>query len=564
MVAENLITGNTIFPYIKPFMTKTRSDLVFGTMVNGDTRDKSAYRMCGLPRSDSPKWQYLRFCEDCWKDDIHLYGEPYWHRMHLLPGILVCPVHGTPIRNSAVFQKDIDHKFHAASIDLIATAEPPAKFDADITEKLFAAAQDSAWIMHNSDDIGYSDRMISIYDKLLRSKGYRCLSGQKTKNTKLYSDICDFYGINFLQTIGAYSEGFIPWTQQIMHKRNSLLYPMYYILLMRFLAGSAEQFYMVQHEENHPYGRGPWPCRNPVCPYYLQDVIEKLPLRHNGSRHHATFICPKCGFTYSRCTPIPKSEQYSGKINVVDHGHLWTSTIKDLFADEIPISRIMKTMQCEFRTVISLGVEYGYFSENRMPTERVSTQKSEPKSHKKKVYSRSYCRKQWNAAIAKAPHASRSELIRDYPMIHEWLRKNDLNWYEANSPESHQFITEWSKRDEKILEKARTAVAYLLNLPSRPIWVNRRSIEKYGGIGNLYRNLGEGRLPKTKKYLDQVLETGDDWRKRKIRWAVSYLHEKGENLLLPKIMITSSISRKMFDNLTDFAIACIEEISSIK
>jgi hypothetical protein len=348
-----------------------------------------------------------------------------------------------------------------------------------------------------------------------------------------------------------------------MHKKNSLLYPMYYILLMRFLAGSAEQFHTGRHEDVHPYGKGPWPCRNPVCPCYLQDVIEELPLRHHCSRHYATFVCPHCGFTYSRCTPIPKAEQYSGQINVVDHGHLWTNTIKKLFANEVPVSHIMKTMQCEFRTVVRIGVESGYFPQNRMPTKRnpVSAQKPGSKKHSKRTFSREYCREQWNTAIANAPNASRSELIRDYPKVYEWLRKNDLDWYKANSPYSHKFIAEWSKKDEENLEKARAAVAYLLNLPGRPIWINRRSVEKYGGINNLYRNLRDGHLPKTKRYLDQALETGDGWRKRKIRWAVRYLHEKGKSLLLPKIMITSSISRKMFDNLTDFTIDCIEGIT---
>lgn len=119
---------------------------------------------------------------------------------------------------------------------------------------------------------------------------------------------------------------------------------------------------------------------------------------------------------------------------------------------------------------------------------------------------------------------------------------------------------EWADNDEKSLKKAKNAVAYLKSLPGRPVWINRRSVEKYGGLNNLYKNLKNGYLPKTQIYLNEALETDEEWRKRKIQWAVKELYDSGKNLLLSQIQIKASISHAMFIPLEDFTRDCIEQL----
>lgn len=38
-----------------------------------------------------------RWCETCFKLDLQTFGEPYWHRSHMLPGVSTCYVHGSPL-----------------------------------------------------------------------------------------------------------------------------------------------------------------------------------------------------------------------------------------------------------------------------------------------------------------------------------------------------------------------------------------------------------------------------------------------------------------------------------
>ena len=48
----------------------------------------------GLQASAQGPRSSLRMCRQCLSDDAERVGTPYWHRMHQLPGVQVCPVHG--------------------------------------------------------------------------------------------------------------------------------------------------------------------------------------------------------------------------------------------------------------------------------------------------------------------------------------------------------------------------------------------------------------------------------------------------------------------------------------
>lgn len=562
LTAGYFALNNTIYPFLKPFLPQERGLQVLELLQSKTQHTLMAYQLCGLPRSKSPKWQYLRYCEDCWREDIRLYGEPYWHRLHLLPGILICPVHGKPIQNSTVFMRDIKSKFHAASFD-VAVREPVSRFNDTITDQLMNVAEDAEWIMQNSSALSFSEAMFEIYDQLLQLKGYRSLSGRRSQSLLLDKDICAFYGQELLDILNVYPQGVTPWSAQIMQNQNSLLYPVYYLLLMRFLAGSAKDFFTQKHDMVHPYGSGPWPCRNPVCPYYLKDVIHKLSVTSHDSRHEATFICPHCGFSYRRSREKQKDKQYSGQINKVDYGWLWMDTFKDMMESGIPVMHICEKLQCGFHTVKRLGVEMGFFTSDQLPKKNTKNYyKPKPISEPApKPTSKNYYRKQWLQAIKENPDLSRSFLIKRYPEIYKWLRENDVDWYEDNSPESKLHKKhDWAERDEEFLEKARAAVAYLKSMPGRPVWINQRSIEKYGGLNNLYKNLKNGYLPNTQAYLAETLETADEWRIQKIKWSVKELYESKQSLSFSRIQIKSAVSRHVLIPLKDYISECIEQL----
>jgi len=64
---------------------------------------------------------------------------------------------------------------------------------------------------------------------------------------------------------------------------------------MRLLAGSVAEFYAGTVGEipvYQPYGEPPYPCRNTICGYYLQDVIDNIEITNVKGFYRAAFECP--------------------------------------------------------------------------------------------------------------------------------------------------------------------------------------------------------------------------------------------------------------------------------
>ena len=96
---DNLAWGHTIFPYISAFMGATAREALQKKLIcNGDSTGLSS-----LVKSVSRSAPWLKYCPSCVTADTSTYGESYWHRSHLLPGIYECPTHGTELIEDARF-----------------------------------------------------------------------------------------------------------------------------------------------------------------------------------------------------------------------------------------------------------------------------------------------------------------------------------------------------------------------------------------------------------------------------------------------------------------------------
>ena len=87
---DDLALGHTVLPYISAFMTGAARDSLQKKVVHG----LDSTGLSPLVKSVSRSARWLRYCPSCVAADTSTYGECYWHRLHLLPGIHECPIHG--------------------------------------------------------------------------------------------------------------------------------------------------------------------------------------------------------------------------------------------------------------------------------------------------------------------------------------------------------------------------------------------------------------------------------------------------------------------------------------
>lgn len=90
-----LIEHHTLLPYYAPFLSHSQLDRIRTSMA-GDGR--ALMLTVGVNASRIGFASRVRCCAECIAQDQAKWGVAYWHRIHLLPGVLVCPYHGTLLR----------------------------------------------------------------------------------------------------------------------------------------------------------------------------------------------------------------------------------------------------------------------------------------------------------------------------------------------------------------------------------------------------------------------------------------------------------------------------------
>lgn len=97
---REILSRLTMWPFFAPFIPLKTATFIEGALFEGN-RIPIKFHL-GIPPSQIDGTHPLRGCPDCVRSDIKNHELAYWHRIHQLPGVLVCPDHtSTTARASA-------------------------------------------------------------------------------------------------------------------------------------------------------------------------------------------------------------------------------------------------------------------------------------------------------------------------------------------------------------------------------------------------------------------------------------------------------------------------------
>lgn len=139
---ESLIRQNTLYPLYAPFLPTVRAKTIFDSMrdhFSGDIHTRT-----GIMASAVPQINFFRFCPVCLLEDSEKYGEQYWHRVHQIVGVLICPIHQVHLQNSRIkIQGDNRHEFYAADAENCIFKPLVVDYTKSTLDKLNLFAQDA-------------------------------------------------------------------------------------------------------------------------------------------------------------------------------------------------------------------------------------------------------------------------------------------------------------------------------------------------------------------------------------------------------------------------------------
>lgn len=261
---DKLLNECTPFNYFSLFLSKERKNRLKNAMISNDGYNATSFAGLG---KDLTMFKYLRFCRECVKEDILKYGEAYWHQIHQIPGVYVCPHHKIPTQDSNCVHSDVNRSsFHSLDEDYCLSCEE-IKMDSNELKKMFTIACKINDCLNFNKQLNW-DIIDEVYNDYLIFRGYMHPSGRLYRE-KIVNAFNAFYGKDVLSKLGypVKLEKKTSWFFKLLKNPKEEGNPIRHILLIIFL-GLDFDFKIDKSIKYLPFGEGPWCCLNPVCNHY--------------------------------------------------------------------------------------------------------------------------------------------------------------------------------------------------------------------------------------------------------------------------------------------------------
>lgn len=98
MAEDVLLWEHTTFPYASAYL----DDETLRGAIDCVGRDAAGPRLGAISQNATVGQGFRRYCPECASQDVHAYGETFWHRAHHLPGVVVCAIHGMYLRATKI------------------------------------------------------------------------------------------------------------------------------------------------------------------------------------------------------------------------------------------------------------------------------------------------------------------------------------------------------------------------------------------------------------------------------------------------------------------------------
>lgn len=226
----SLLREHTVFPYVTSFRPHVQVTKLERSMLSGQAHMSSTTRLVtkALP--------FRRYCASCVAEDLAQYGESYWHRVHLLPSVHVCPRHALPLIVTGINARRGDgEESRHWNYELPQEVEGESKQLSLSADLLLELARRSRLLLDHRRTSRH-DRP-GKYCRAAKSKGYVDQKGQ-VSGLAMAHDLHAFYGSSLLEEAhcGYALQDGRSWPVLMVREQPGIPFsPVKHILLQTFL-----------------------------------------------------------------------------------------------------------------------------------------------------------------------------------------------------------------------------------------------------------------------------------------------------------------------------------------
>lgn len=572
LTVKDWIEKHTLFPFYRTFMPENRAIELEHDMAH--ETGPGVMRRAGLGKIRVPRPHCMRFCAQCVVDDRTQVGEPYWHRLHQIPGVLMCPTHGAFLEESNVpaWYRQSGRALVSAREAALRARALGAQTPRKGSQHLMNLAHDARWILGQSQLVPQPDQIRRRYVSVLIDQNLAYPTG-KIKRRRLTEEMRDFYADEILEKLecSLTANTDTSWLFRLLapNLTDVVRPPVHHLLLIRFLGHTVESFFQLSPEW-HPFGVGPWKCFNPAVEHFRQPVIRDSRLVYStstGRKPYGIFSC-SCGYSYASREPDhgPGGKRF---FKVVSFGEAWQTRLRNLWcSSQHPISRLSQILGVGtwvlFREAQVLGLpaprpNYTKGQFKNFPTPRERGRQLKLQRHREQD------RKVWLEARKQRPTATYQMLANELGNVYERLRKNDREWLLQHRPPKPTVvrrkgpIMDWRSIDIQLARRVPEAAWSIRHEPGKPIRVTVNRICERLQCEFFTSRMLE-RLPHVYEALHQVTESREQHAVRRLHWAVETVQQRGQALTRSRLI--QLISSRLYEKRVQYRhlLAAIDEV----
>jgi hypothetical protein len=557
--ADRYIDAHTLYPLFAAFLPQERA-LQLRQGMRGSGVGRGGFLRLGNLARHVVEPQWLRFCPGCVEKERARLKECYWHRVHQVAGVLVCPEHGLFLEESAVpirmRSRRVVSAERAITADLLEGRRPICATNPD-HQVLLTLARDVVWLLEGLGSVPSPETLRRRYMDALQIQGLANtpMRGEESSiwTRRLVEAFSQRFSPSLLSLLGCHLAG--PsrpdgtWLARLVARDGAAQHPLHHLLIMQFLEGSAEWFLTVAPQRLPRFGSGPWPCLNPVSAHRGElTITEYMVRRRTWERERdkgesavqashgsmlGTFACPRCGFTYRRVGPEVEDGQCWRYSSVETYGHEWEAVLRSLWEDtSLGLKVLARRMGVDPSTILRHAVRLGLplprpGGKLDTPKDVERFQRHAERQQKEKDALRRRHRATWLAVRRASPELGITALAACARSSLDWLRRHDADWMSKHLPPGQwrPKTVDWPARDATLASAVTDVAKRLRNAPGRPVWITRHLLRQHVPSGG-FMAFHHKRLPLTEVALDASVETAEEYALRRLAWAKqSYLEE---------------------------------------
>lgn len=524
---EGIIQKNTLLSLYAPFLPERNYELILQNMKGNGIRTTQLRAGIIAGRVSPP--DFFRTCPVCDQENLKLHGETYWHRLHQISGVEVCPRHCVFLETTNVRLPGSARRHALITAQSTERASVGRVLDQNIaTNQVFLQiAKSAAWLLEKDS---LRPGLVAVnrgYRHLLASNGFISPQGW-IRIKRLHERLVERCKPDLLKQFGCEvrAAGDGGWVGRMLRETEQATAPLCHLLVMAALNISAEDFFTHLIPEAVANRQQSFPCLNLVCPQFRTNVIASFELKRGKCGFARIFTCPQCGHRSSRPADGQKV------IRVIEFGKLWEQRLIAVWGDaSLSMRRISEDLEADERSLIKYAIKLGLPFPRRGPTRRTNRPGWVRVAKRTLPFvSLATKRETWNKLRHAHPAAGVGELHHRAPALYTWLYRHDREWMKQNSPERRPFVpkndrVDWKVRDAELRDQVVAIAGRIKNKTGRLRRITVRAIGIELGNPTILQVYKE-QLPRTRLALAAHVETTEQFALRRIRWAVDQFSQQ--------------------------------------